>query len=152
MNPTIKPVDSRAGSPQAKQLTQREHSPTHHQTKVLLSMTQPTRARPSFSHCQSLPSASSTRRQTEEARRTTTPQPPEKKPQPQDVNQNKKVEKYSQMKEQNPRKTTKWSRDRQPSRKRIQNNDSADDPGSWKQNEEDARNVYQIPRRTKGQR
>ena len=55
------------------------------------------------------------------------------------------------MKEQNPRKTTKWSGDRQPTRKRIQNNDSADDPGSWKQNGEDARNVYQRPRRTKGQ-
>ena len=121
-------------------------------------MTQPTRARPSFSHCQSLPSASSTRRQTEEARRTTEqkPQPPEQKPQPQDVNQNKKVEKYSQMKEQNPRKTTKWSRGRQPSRKRIQNNNNEDDPGPWKKNGgkdcEDARNVYQRPRRTKGQR
>jgi len=55
------------------------------------------------------------------------------------------------MKEQNPRKTMKWSGDRQPSRERIQNNDSADDPGSWKQNGEDARNVYQRPRRTKAQ-
>ena len=33
--------------------------------------------------------------------------------------------------------------DRQPSRKRIQNNDSEDDPGSQKQNGEIARNVYQ---------
>ena len=33
--------------------------------------------------------------------------------------------------------------------KRIQNNDSEDDPGSRKQNGEDARNVYQGPRRTK---
>ena len=33
--------------------------------------------------------------------------------------------------------------DRQPSRKRIQNNDSEDDPGSQKQNGENARNVYQ---------
>ena len=48
MNPSIEPVDSRAGSPQAKQLTRREHSPTHQQIKVLLSMTLPTWARPSF--------------------------------------------------------------------------------------------------------
>ena len=34
--------------------------------------------------------------------------------------------------------------------KRIQNNDS-EDPGSLKQNGEDARNVYQRPRRTKEQ-
>ena len=37
----------------------------------------------------------------------------------------------------------KWRR--QPSRKRIQNNDSEDDPGPWKKNggknQEDARNV-----------
>ena len=90
MNPSIEPVDSRPVSPQAKPLTRREHSPTHQQIKVLLSMTLPTRARPSFSQCQSLPSASSTRGQTEEAR-TTTPQPPEQKPQPQDVNRNKKA-------------------------------------------------------------
>ena len=45
----------------------------------------------------------------------------------------------------NPRKTTKWSGDRQPSRKRIQNNDSEDDPGTRKNNggkdREDERNV-----------
>ena len=29
--------------------------------------------------------------------------------------------------------------------------DSEDDPGSWKKNGEDARNVYQRPRRTKEQ-
>ena len=34
--------------------------------------------------------------------------------------------------------------------KRIQNNDS-EDPGSLKQNGEDARNAYQRPRRTKEQ-
>ena len=39
----------------------------------------------------------------------------------------------------------------QYSRKRIQNNDRGDDPGSWKQNGENARNVYQSPRRTKEQ-
>ena len=41
-----------------------------------------------------------------------------------------------QMKEQGktPGKTTKWSGDRQPSRKRIQNNDSEDDPGPQKKN------------------
>ena len=43
------------------------------------------------------------------------------------------------------------SGNRQTSRKRIQNNDSEDDSESWKQNEEDARNVYQKPRRTKEQ-
>ena len=35
--------------------------------------------------------------------------------------------------------------------KRIQNNDSEDDSGSWKNNGEDARNVYQRPRKTKEQ-
>ena len=42
--------------------------------------------------------------------------------------------------------------DRHPSRKRIQNNDGEDDPGSREKNEgkdrEDAQNVYQRPRRT----
>ena len=33
-----------------------------------------------------------------------------------------------------PRKTTKLGGDRKPSRKRIQNNDSEDDPGSWEKN------------------
>ena len=33
-----------------------------------------------------------------------------------------------------PRKTTKLSGDRQPSRNRIQNNDSEDDPGSQEKN------------------
>ena len=33
-----------------------------------------------------------------------------------------------------PEKTTKWSGGGQPSRKRIQNNDSEDDPGSWEKN------------------
>ena len=44
---------------------------------------------------------------------------------------------------------TKWSRNRQPSGKRIQNNDSNDDPGSQEKNAEEARNVYQRHRRTK---
>ena len=48
------------------------------------------------------------------------------------------------------RKALKWSGDRQPPR-RIQNNHSEDDLGSQKMNEEDARNVYQIPRGTKEQ-
>ena len=39
----------------------------------------------------------------------------------------------------------------QPPRRRIQNNDSEDDPGSQKKNGEDARNVYQRPGRTKEQ-
>ena len=40
------------------------------------------------------------------------------------------------MKEQDktPTKTIKGSGDRQHSRKRIQNNDSEDDPGPWKKN------------------
>ena len=33
----------------------------------------------------------------------------------------------------------------------MQNSDSEDDPGSWKQNGEDTRNTYQRPRRTKEQ-
>ena len=39
----------------------------------------------------------------------------------------------------------------QPSRKRIQNNDSEDDPGSLENNGKEARNVYQRPTRTKEQ-
>ena len=38
---------------------------------------------------------------------------------------------------------------RQSSRKRIQNNNSEDDLGSWKKNGDDAINVYQRPRRIK---
>ena len=37
-------------------------------------------------------------------------------------------------------------------KKKIQNNDSKDDPGSWKNNGEEARNIYQRPRRTKEHR
>ena len=40
--------------------------------------------------------------------------------------------------------------EKQSFRKRIQNNDS-DDPGSWENNGEDVRNVYQRPTRTKEQ-
>ena len=53
--------------------------------------------------------------------------------------------------------TLNWTelRDRQSSRKRIQSSDSEDDSGSQKKNGdkdwEDARNVYQRPRRTKEQ-
>ena len=47
------------------------------------------------------------------------------------------------------RKTTKWSGDRQTFRKRIQNNDSEDDPGSLENNGEDVTDVYQRPRRNK---
>ena len=39
----------------------------------------------------------------------------------------------------------------QPPRKRIQNNDRKGDSGSQKNNEEDARNVYQKPARAKEQ-
>ena len=60
----------------------------------------------------------------------------------------------SQMKEQvNP--SAKWNRNRQHSRKIIQNNDSEDDPGSQKKNGgkdwENARNIYQRPGITKEQ-
>ena len=41
--------------------------------------------------------------------------------------------------------------DSQPARKRIQNNDSEDIPGSQENNGEGARNAYQRPRRTKEQ-
>ena len=61
----------------------------------------------------------------------------------------KKQKVMSQIKRQGktPRETLKWSGDRQGFRKRIQNNDSEDDPGSQKKNGgkdwEDIRNVYQ---------
>jgi len=42
-----------------------------------------------------------------------------------------------------PQKTTKWSGNRQSSRKRNQNNDREDDPGSQEDNGEDPRNFYQ---------
>ena len=45
-------------------------------------------------------------------------------------------------------RTTKWSGDKQPSRKRIQNNGSE---GSGENSGEDAGNVYQKLRRTKEQ-
>ena len=35
--------------------------------------------------------------------------------------------------------------------KKVQYNDSEDDPRSWKKNGENVRNVYQRPRRTKEQ-
>ena len=63
----------------------------------------------------------------------------------------KKQKVLSQMKQQYKiiEKATKWSRDRQPSRKRIQNNDSEDDSGSLENNGEDVADVYQRPRRNK---
>ena len=51
----------------------------------------------------------------------------------------KKQKVMSQMKGQD--KTPKLSGNRQASRKRIQNYDREDNPGSWKNNGEDARNV-----------
>ena len=39
----------------------------------------------------------------------------------------------------------------QPSRKRVQNNVSKDDPGFQEKNGEDAKNIYQRPKRTKEQ-
>ena len=52
----------------------------------------------------------------------------------------KKQKVMFQMKGQD--KTPKLSGNRQASRKRIQNYDSEDNPGSWKNNGEDARNVF----------
>ena len=69
----------------------------------------------------------------------------EQKPHSQKDRQDKKPEGYvpDEGTSQNPRKKTKRSGDRQPSRKRIQNNDSEDDPGPCKKNggkdQEDAR-------------
>ena len=61
----------------------------------------------------------------------------------------------SQMKGCDKTSEKKLNGDRQPSRKRIQNNDSEDDSGSQEKNggkyQEDARNVYQRPTRAKEQ-
>ena len=59
INSTIEPTDPRAWSPQAKLLTGKEHNPTYQQIigfKALLSRALSIRARPNFSHCQSLSS------------------------------------------------------------------------------------------------
>ena len=134
---------------------------SNNQRKTLLSKALPTRARPRF--CTVSPShqeactnllASSIRGQTEEARTTVPQQLKEKKKNTlQKVNQYEKAESYfaDEGTRQNPRKTTKWSGDRQTSRKRTLNNDSEDDPRSWENNGEDARNVSQTPNRTKEQ-
>ena len=60
----------------------------------------------------------------------------EQKPHSQKDRQDEKAEGYVPDEEtrQNPRKTTKWSGDREPSRKRIQNNDGEDDPVPKKKN------------------
>ena len=88
ISPTIEPLDSRTESPQAKQLTGKEYSPSAADwIKDLLGMVLPVEQDPVFctaspSHqeaCTSLLS-SSIRGQTEEAR-TTIPQLPEWKPQ-----------------------------------------------------------------------
>ena len=69
----------------------------------------------------------------------------------------KKQKVMSQMKgqDQTSEKTNKWSGDRPPSRKRIQNNDMEDDSGSQEKNGgkdwKDARNTYQRLRKTKEQ-
>ena len=94
---------------------------------------------------------------TEKASRAAIPQWLEPKPPHRKLTRRKKVEGSVPDKEAsyNSRITTKWSGDRQSPRKRIQNNDSKDDPGSQKKNGgkdwEDARNVYQRPKRTKEQ-
>ena len=93
---------------------------------------------------------------TEKASRAAIPQWLEPKPPHRKLTRRKKVEGSVPDKEAsyNSRITTKWSGDRQSPRKRIQNNDSKDDPGSWKRNggkDEGARNVQQRSRRTKKQ-
>ena len=71
----------------------------------------------------------------------------EQKPYSQKDRQDEKAEGYipDEGTRWNPRKTNKWSGDRQHSNKRIQNNDREDDPGPQKKNggkdREDARNV-----------
>ena len=126
----------RAGLPQTKKLPGREYNPTHQQIiglKLLLSKVLPSRARPSFSHHQSLPSESLHKPHTSCIKKG---------------RQKKQEEPQSPVKIQNhiTKVNTKWGRDRQPSRKRIQNKDSESDSGSWKRNRdkdwEDARNVY----------
>ena len=54
----------------------------------------------------------------------------EQKPHSQKGRQDEKAEGYvpDEGTRKNPRETTKWSGDKQPSGKRIQNNDSEDDP------------------------
>ena len=63
----------------------------------------------------------------------------------QKINHDERAESYvpDEGTRKKPRKTTKWSENRQTSRKIIQNNDGEDGLGSWENNEEDARNVYQ---------
>ena len=58
--PTLEPIDPRTGSHQAKQLQGGSaiHPSAENWIKVLLSKVLPTRARPSFSHHQSIPSRS----------------------------------------------------------------------------------------------
>ena len=111
------------GSPQAK-LIRRECSPTHQQIielraqPCLLEQTQffPPSVPPIRKLAQAL--ASSTRGQTEEARRTAIPQWLEQKPYYRKLIRMKKQRVMSHMKQQNPRKTTKWSGDKQSSRNR----------------------------------
>ena len=85
VSPTIEPVDSRAESPQAKQLTWKEPSPSaDNWISVLLTMVCPPEGDPIFSaisssHQEACLLALSTRGQTnykKQARRTTIPQPP----------------------------------------------------------------------------
>ena len=99
INSTIDPVDPKAGSPQAKQLTgSATHPSTDNWIKALLRKALPTRVRPSFSQCQSLPSGSLHKplrlicqRAYREAKRTTIPQWLEQKPH-QSVKQDEKAE------------------------------------------------------------
>ena len=155
--PPKRKVSNSAGSPEARQPTGWEPSPTHQQTSGLkFSWVLPTRATPSCTQHWSLTSGSLHKPLRE-------PHPPEGRQQKQEELQfcslwkenhiHRKIDKMKmqrtlyQMKEQEtpPRKTTKWSRNKQPSRKRIQNNDSEHDPGPRKKNGdkdwEDARNV-----------
>ena len=126
--------------------------------KASLSKALPTWARPGFPHDQFLLSGSLHKplsllhqRADRRSKRTTTPLWLEQKSHNRKLTKMKKQKVLSQMKQQYKiiEKATKWSRDRQPSRKRIQNNDSEDDPGSLENNGEDVADVYQRPRRNK---
>ena len=145
-------VGSSVGLPQAKQKTGREPSPTHQQSsglKFYWALT--TTATVSSTHQQSLPSSllDSLIHQRADSRGKKNYNP---------AACGIKItftERYTRWKgrglytrwrnKKKPRKTTKWSGDRRPSRKRIQNNDSEDDPGPQNKNggkdREDARNV-----------
>jgi len=93
------------------------------------------------------------RGQAEEAKRTEVPQQLKQKLHYRKFIRMKKQKVMSQMKGQDktPEKQLNEVEIGNLPEKRIQNNDSENDPRSWENNGEDARNVYQRPIRTKEQ-